>query len=35
MGYVIPIEDGSHDDLVLLEIAKTVGGFVHFERQVS
>jgi hypothetical protein len=28
MGYVIPIEDGSHDDLVLLEMAKIVGGFV-------
>lgn len=28
LGYVIPIEDGSHDDLVLLEMAKCTGGFV-------
>jgi len=28
MGYVIEITDGSHDDLILLELAKASGGFV-------
>jgi len=28
LGYITEIDDGSHDDLIILEMAKCIGGFV-------
>lgn len=28
LGFLTVIDDGSHDDLIILEMAKMVGGFV-------